>query len=625
MKFTTATNTLLIVSAAGTLFTTVTAWTKINATTYSQTVWAAQGDGPFDLGLVYPLYSSTQSSVSATHCSYSNIVLTQGMFIFTGANLPVNLIYYGSGFTATQKTLLQNFLGNIGSTSYWSLVKAYNYNGLAAATPALGSSIWSTDCITSTQYGLKGCSVTQYDEQGILNFGIDTGRLVNQKRSIYAILLGTSVKYTSDDGLFVLGQSAFCGTNSISCWGSSNNYAYISTQLPTSSSSTCNIAKALGGAFPNEYAIDNLIAIVLHELVEAIVSPSLNAGQVANFGTNSAFHDECSYAPADKCNNMYLSVGKFARNANIQVGGSNYLVFPLYDIVSNRCAMSSVLEWPLRDGQYSMIMSQIRDNFCMDIPGWSTANGAIPIMHDCHGGVNQRWAYNSQDQTLRVLHSGKCLDVPNGNGVQGQKVQQWDCINNGNQKWIYNSIDRSIRWAGNMFLCLDVSGGSDKNDAQLQLWNCHGQNPQIWNIGSNDWPLAGGQYSMIKSQIRDNFCMDIPGWSTSNGAIPIMHDCHNGVNQQWAYNSQDQTLRVLHSGKCLDVPNGNGVQGQKVQQWDCINNGNQKWIYNSIDKSIRWAGNMFLCLDVSGGSDKNDAQLQLWNCHGQNPQIWNIS
>lgn len=172
-----------------------------------------------------------------------------------------------------------------------------------------------------------------------MNYGIDNGRIPNQSWSIYAIFLGTDVKYTAED--FVMGASALCGTHSISGWGSSNNYAYLTVQLPTSYSSTCNIAKVFGGAFPNnDFALDNLIAITLHELIESIVSPALWSGQWANGGYGSAFNDDCSYEPADKCNNMYLSVGNYGNNGNIEVNGQHYLVFPMYDIKRQICAMA---------------------------------------------------------------------------------------------------------------------------------------------------------------------------------------------------------------------------------------------------------------------------------------------
>jgi len=136
------------------------------------------------------------------------------------------------------------------------------------------------------------------------------------------------------------------------------------------------------------------------------------------------------------------------------------------------------------------------------------------------------------------------------------------------------------------------------------------------------WTINILSEQLIKSQIRNNFCVDVNGASHANGATLIAHDCHVGDNQRWTYNPQQQSLRVKHSGKCLDIPGGNGFAGQTVWQWDCLNNVAQKWIYNSIDKSIRWAGNTDLCLDVSGGSNQNGAPLLLWHCHGGISQIW---
>jgi hypothetical protein len=157
---------------------------------------------------------------------------------------------------------------------------------------------------------------------------------------------------------------------------------------------------------------------------------------------------------------------------------------------------------------------------------------------------------------------------------------------------------------------------------------CHGD--PTTNCGGgwalNVWQLGGG-WHMIKSHVRDNFCIDVPGANNVNEQILMAHDCHGGANQRWRYNSNDQTIRVQHNGKCLNVPYNNGVAGQKVTQYDCNGNRSQKWVYNSKDRTIRWTSNTGLCLDVSGGSEHNGAQLQLWNCGGigsNAAQAWHI-
>lgn len=136
--------------------TLVNALRLVNSSTYSQTVWDAQGDGPFDLGLVYPLYSGDSSSTAAaTLCGGSRINFHSGYYTFSGNGLPINVIYYGGGFSSSQQWLINHFLGNIGGTSYWQLVNAYSNWGWNGATPTLGS-VWNTGLIWDGDYGLNG-------------------------------------------------------------------------------------------------------------------------------------------------------------------------------------------------------------------------------------------------------------------------------------------------------------------------------------------------------------------------------------------------------------------------------------------------------------------------------------
>jgi hypothetical protein len=116
-----------------------------------------------------------------------------------------------------QRNIIDNFIHNIGSTSYWNIVLGYSYNGQQPATPATGA-IWSTGCINNANYGLTGCSVAEYNEQGILNYGLDNGFIPKGKWAIFSIFGGTDVTYTSTAGgrTFVMGNSALCGTHGVS-------------------------------------------------------------------------------------------------------------------------------------------------------------------------------------------------------------------------------------------------------------------------------------------------------------------------------------------------------------------------------------------------------------------------
>ncbi|GAA2378677.1 glycoside hydrolase family 27 protein [Dactylosporangium salmoneum] len=110
---------------------------------------------------------------------------------------------------------------------------------------------------------------------------------------------------------------------------------------------------------------------------------------------------------------------------------------------------------------------------CLDVPNGSTANGTQPIIWDCNGGTNQRWAFNNQ--TLQAL--GKCLDAPL-NATAGSKVQLWDCNGGSNQRWTLNT-DGTVAGAA-AGLCLDVNGNATANGTTVILWTCTAAANQRW-------------------------------------------------------------------------------------------------------------------------------------------------
>jgi lysophospholipase L1-like esterase len=108
---------------------------------------------------------------------------------------------------------------------------------------------------------------------------------------------------------------------------------------------------------------------------------------------------------------------------------------------------------------------------CLDVPGSSTANGTQPIIWDCSGATNQRWAYDGQ--TVQSL--GRCLDSPTG-ATTGSKAQLWDCSGAANQRWTYTS-GGTIRNAQSG-LCVDAVGTA--NGSTVTLRTCNGATSQNW-------------------------------------------------------------------------------------------------------------------------------------------------
>ena len=110
---------------------------------------------------------------------------------------------------------------------------------------------------------------------------------------------------------------------------------------------------------------------------------------------------------------------------------------------------------------------------CLDDPMRATTNGTQPIIWDCSGAANQRWAAGGG--TIRVL--GKCLDAPIG-ANPGAKVQLWDCNGGSNQQWTINT-DGTVRGVASG-LCLDVTGNATANGTLIDLWTCGNAANQRW-------------------------------------------------------------------------------------------------------------------------------------------------
>jgi hypothetical protein len=169
----------------------------------------------------------------------------------------------------------------------------------------------------------------------------------------YLIVGGSDVTYRMSKTNNIMGrvftpQDGACGTHGVcgigSCTGMT--YAYVQMMRPTESNSLCNILGQLPGKlYPNnDFALDNAIAVALHEVIESITSPQLkwdSAGKRVPDGSGGgAFKDAYANEPADKCSNMFLNIGQFSNNGNIQVGGKPFIVFPLYHYTNQVCSMA---------------------------------------------------------------------------------------------------------------------------------------------------------------------------------------------------------------------------------------------------------------------------------------------
>lgn len=145
----------------------------INSTKYTgATAWNSAGNGPFDLGIVYPLFSSSgvpNPNSAALTCNYpggGTPYFHSGFYVFTGT-IPAHIIYYGSsGISSTQKTVIEDLVGNIGYHSYWNAVTGYYNEKSKSAAVIYKGTVAQTGCVTG--FSLNGCNLQNSDPGHIM-------------------------------------------------------------------------------------------------------------------------------------------------------------------------------------------------------------------------------------------------------------------------------------------------------------------------------------------------------------------------------------------------------------------------------------------------------------------------
>ncbi|WP_184924789.1 non-reducing end alpha-L-arabinofuranosidase family hydrolase [Kitasatospora gansuensis] len=111
--------------------------------------------------------------------------------------------------------------------------------------------------------------------------------------------------------------------------------------------------------------------------------------------------------------------------------------------------------------------------------------------------------------------------------------------------------------------CIDINGFSKTNGTQAQLWDCNGQTNQRWAY------TAGKQL-----MVYGNKCLEAKG--TGNSTAVVIGDCTGGAGQQWTVNSNG-TIAGVQSGLCLDAVGAGTGNGTKIQLYSCWTADNQKW------------------------------------------------
>ncbi|MEU4164645.1 RICIN domain-containing protein [Actinoplanes sp. NPDC026670] len=133
---------------------------------------------------------------------------------------------------------------------------------------------------------------------------------------------------------------------------------------------------------------------------------------------------------------------------------------------------------------------------------------------------------------LKVTKSGMCLDVPGASTANGALLQQWGCT--ANSAWQQFTLVAS----GSAYLiknvnsgkCVDVPGWSTASGVQLQQYACvSSQANQQWTL-----VLSGsGTYQLVN--VNSGLCVSDKDASTASGGAIIQETCTANTNKQWAF------------------------------------------------------------------------------------------
>ncbi|XVV13860.1 pectinesterase family protein [Actinoplanes sp. CA-131856] len=139
---------------------------------------------------------------------------------------------------------------------------------------------------------------------------------------------------------------------------------------------------------------------------------------------------------------------------------------------------------------------------------------------------------------LKVTKSAKCVDVPGASSANGALLQQWGCTDGA--AWQQFKLVA----AGSNYLlqnvssgkCIDVPGASTASGVQLQQWGCaSGQANQQWKLTSS------GSNTFQISNVGNGLCISDKDASTASGAAIIQETCTANSNKQWAFVAQGST------------------------------------------------------------------------------------
>ncbi|MGH3861394.1 ricin-type beta-trefoil lectin domain protein [Actinokineospora sp.] len=210
------------------------------------------------------------------------------------------------------------------------------------------------------------------------------------------------------------------------------------------------------------------------------------------------------------------------------------------------------------------------NGLCVDTQGYSSRNGYKLLSYPCHGGRNQGWWYDPENESIHSqLTHDRCWDT--NTFTVGQQLQVWDCNGGNAQKWVLDGD--LVRVKGSPNMCATMGAPENPVGWNVTLTAC-GDAP---NQRLNFTTLTGAYRNL--STPSNGWCLDVPGSAPADGQIMLSYTCELGsADQKWSYNPvSGQVTNGRSPGYCLDA--GQSVAGLPLRITQCVYQ-NSQWVPN---------------------------------------------
>lgn len=276
--------------------------------------WAATPNGRGMVPRDQPSPTATQPELLKLNISYhGGPVMTDP----NGAN--VYYIWYGNWAGDTTPEILSRMMGGVTGSAWYNINTTY-YGGSKANPTYVTNKVKLAGSVADAYS--QGNALSDAQIQQVVTDSIGSGRLPKDANGVYFVL--TSPDVTATSGFC----TAYCGWhNHASILGSDIKYSFVgnaSAQCPNS----CIADQALTASPNGNPGADGMASVLMHELVETISDPDLNA-----------WYDLIGQENADKCAWKFGKT-KVAPNGgiyNVSFGKGKYLIQQNWDASQQKC------------------------------------------------------------------------------------------------------------------------------------------------------------------------------------------------------------------------------------------------------------------------------------------------